>query len=176
MKRFIAPIGVALCVLIILCTIFFYHGIAIYPKGKKVSFYMTNTLLWLIKGAPSEKQHLEEIDGIIWCYEQDELLGHTATSEFWFSKPCLTRRLTMAIYSIDNLDLKTGEMLFYQLNEECVKQYSGLDDYYHHPIDDQLLNEGTLSTSLGTDNGATGISIDILFSNGELSLTSFIQE
>ncbi len=176
MKKIVVIVSLVLCMLFLVVGSFIYHDVSFSSEEPNLYFYMTKSYLKWMKGRPTLSQ-TNDINGHLELYyEQDELYGYSAEKVYTFRRTFATWRLTEVTYTVYNVNAIGARNLFNQLDVANSELYSQRENYYHDAVIDNLETEGLLSTSLGTNDGATGTNVYIKYEEGVLFFTAIIQE
>ena len=176
MKKLVVFISLLLCVVLLMGSALVYHNDLVCAQTEKLFFGMTKSYVKWTQGKPSTAQINQVTGNLEWHYEQTKLCGYPAVATYTFHKSLGIWRLFDVTYTVYDLDQSNGLTLFHQLNDTNSKLYGERENYYHQAVEDTLETNGTLSTSFGTDNGATGISAHIQYENGTLLFSAVEQK
>ena len=176
MKKLVVFISLLLCVVLLMGSVLVYHNDLVCAQTEKLFFGMTKSYVKWTQGKPSSAEINQVTGNLDWHYEQTKLCGYPAVATYTFHKSLGIWRLFDVTYTVYDLDQSNGLTLFHQLNDTNSKLYGERENYYHQAVEDTLETNGTISTSFGTNNGATGVSAHIQYENGVLVFNIIIQE
>lgn len=176
MKKLVVFISLLLCVVLLMGSVLVYHNDLVCAQTEKLFFGMTKSYVKWTQGKPSSAEINQVTGNLEWHYEQTKLCGYSAGATYTFHKSLGVWRLFEVTYTVRDLNQEDGLGLFHQLNNTNSELYGKRENYYHQAVEDTLETNGTISTSFGTNNGATGVCAHIQYENGVLVFNIIIQE
>ncbi len=176
MKKTVWLIVLLLCAVLLTGSVLVYHNDLVCAQTEKLFFGMTKSYVKWTQGKPSSAEINQVTGNLEWQYEQTQLCGYPAVATYTFHKSLGIWRLFDVTYTVYDLDQSNGLTLFHQLNDTNSKLYGERENYYHDEVEDTLETNGTISTSFGTNNGATGVSAHIQYENGVLLFSAIEQK
>ena len=137
-----------------------------------VCFDMSVQEIKKIKGEPYKIQELSETPFISY-YFNDEISGYSVDSKYTFSNGFFVDRLNMVYIKIYIDDPDEARRMFNDFNKRLTQYYQTQEDYFHEDVEEVSAKE--FRVKLGTNDGATGIRIEIEYKDGILKIDSIYQ-
>lgn len=139
-----------------------------------VYFGMSYNKLVKIKGQPYETLKSGLDTPFDYYSFHEEIDGYSAESTYVFDNSLFGADLFSVDVSVQIDDLEDAKNLFDSIYQRLTEYYKTKKNYYNDPVSQNGTN--SYSASLGTNNGATGISVDLDLENYTLTISAFNQE
>ncbi len=134
-----------------------------------VSFGMSPRQLKAVKGQPVEVSG-STVSPHLWYDYAEHVGGYKATVRYTFLKTLFSKSLSGVSFTVTVDDAAQAKEWFDELYQLLTQYYETHPYYYNNGVVTE--SERHYRASLGTDEGATGIAVDLAYEYGVLSLNA----
>ena len=171
-KLILIPIVLIICALLYIFV--FKNKTYVQIQDDGVYYGMSTNKLIKIKGDPVEIKN-EPGDTPFKQYLYNEVIENfDAKNVYGFKDSFFSQQLFYVMSQIDTKSKEKGILLFHKLYNDLTNYYENKKNYYNNGIKEE--NENELSATLGTDDGAIGISIELSYSNNIVYINAIDME